>query len=103
MPYNIKIQDDQGRPLRGSLYMYNEQGEEIGEAGISEGGSDVSDGEITGAYHFKVTSPGYYYYGTSVLYETNTFTLNKKPQTALWVALAVAGGFALAKLVKLKL
>lgn len=102
MPYNIIIQNEQGEPLRGTVHFFLE-GVEIGEAGISPGGSTISDEEVEGADHYRIDADGYNWYGTSNLYDTSTFTLTKKPQTGLYIAVALVAGFAFSKLVKFKL
>jgi len=103
MPYNIKIQNEQGEPLAGVLYFWL-NGEQIGEAGISVGGSTLSDEEVEQADHYTVESPGYYFLGISSLYNDTVFTLTQKPRSALVVVLAAAAaGFVLSKIIKFKL
>jgi len=102
MPYRVTIKSEQGQPLAGTMYFWL-NGEEIGQAGISAGGSTLSDQEVEQADHYTVEAPGYSFYGTSVLYENNVFTLAQKPKTAMYVVLGLAGGFLLAKLLNFKL
>lgn len=97
MPYNVKIQNFDGVSLAGVLLLYDSTGEQIGEAHISAGGSTLSDDDIAGADHIRVTSPGYNWYGTTSLYDTNVFTLSKKPQIVLYVGLGVLAGILLKK------
>jgi hypothetical protein len=103
MPYNIKIQTFDGVPLAGTLYMFDSAGDEIGSAGISAGGSTLDESEIEGATHFRVTAPGYSWYGTSQLYDTNTFTLSKEVQThtVAYIVGALVAGYVLTKMLKL--
>ena len=101
MPYNVKIQNYDGVPLAGSLLLFDSTGEQIGEAHISAGGSTLSEDDIAGADHIRVTSPGYSFYGTAVLYDTNVFTLSRKPQVLLYAAGGAAAGILLQKLLKI--
>jgi hypothetical protein len=103
MPYNVKIQSEQGKPLAGVVYFWL-NGEQIGEAGISAGGSTLSDEEVEQADHYTVESPGYYFLGISSLYNDTVFTLTQKPHSALVAVLAAAvAGFVLSKFVKFKI
>jgi hypothetical protein len=104
MPYNIKIQNFDGVPLAGTLYLFDSAGNEIGSAGISAGGSTLDDSEITGATHFRVTAPGYSWYGTSQLYDTNTFTLSKevKTYTVAYIIGGLVAGYLLSKMINFK-
>lgn len=104
MNYYIEIKNFEGVPLDGTLFLYK-QDNQIGAWGVPVGGTTFTDDDIAGADHFRITADGYGWYGTSNLYDTNVFTLDKlqKERTALWLALGAAGGFALFKLLKFKL
>lgn len=102
MPYNVAIQSEQGRPLPGVIYFWL-AGDRIGEALIPPGGITLTDEQVEIADHFTLESPGYYFIGTSYLYDENTFTLTTKPKTGVYIVLGLAGGFILSKLLKFKL
>jgi len=102
MPYRVTIQSEQGQPLAGTVYFWL-NGEQIGEAGISAGGSTLTNEEVEQADRYTIESPGYSYYGTSTLYDDNMFTLAKKTSAGVYVVLAAVGGFVLSKLLKFKI
>lgn len=102
MPYKVTIRNEQGEPLAGVVYFFLD-GDLIGEAIIPAGGATLTAEQVEIADRYTVESPGYYFHGTSNLYDENIFTLARKPKTALYVGLAVVGGFLLSKLVKFKL
>jgi hypothetical protein len=102
MPYNIKIQNEQGQPLAGVVYFWKD-GDRIGEALISAAGATLTDEEVNAADRYTVESPGYSYYGTSTMYDDNVFTLAQRPKMGLYVGLAMVGGFVLSKLIKFRL
>lgn len=96
MPYNVHIQSDKGEPLKGTLYLYAD-GVEIGQAGISLQGSELTDEDIAGADFFRALAPGYNHSGTSYLYDDTVFTLSKKPPIGLYVGIGIAAGYWLFK------
>lgn len=102
MPYKVTIKSEQGNMIPGVLYFWLD-GEQIGEANIPTGQATLTDDEVESADHYTVESPGYHFYGTSVIYDDTVFTLAKKPNTALYVGLALVGGFFLSKLIKFRL
>jgi hypothetical protein len=102
MPYKVIIQNEQGEPLAGVVYFWLD-GDRLGEAIIPAGGTTLTDEQVEIADRFTVTADGYHFYGTSNLYDDNIFTLARKVNTGLYVAVALVGGFILSKLVKFKL
>lgn len=104
MSYYVEIKNFDGVPLAGTLFLYK-QGTQTGAWGVPIGGTTFDDDDIAGADHFRITADGYGWYGTSYLYDTNTFTLDKlqKERTAIWVAVGVVSAFVFSKLVKFKL
>ena len=104
MNYYIEIKNFEGIPLAGTVFLYK-QDNQLGAWSIAPDGTTLTDEDIAGADHFRITAEGYGWYGTTNLYGTNVFTLDKlqKERTALWLTLGLAGGFVLFKLVKFKL
>ncbi len=101
MPYNVRIQNFDGLGLAGSLLLFDAIGEQIGEAHISSGGSTLTDDDLNGADHIRVTAPGYNYYGTTQLYDDNLFTLSRKPPIVLYAAVGALAGMLLQKFLKI--
>lgn len=104
MPYNVKIQNDKGEPLAGVVYFYDAQGTEIGQVVIQPGGSDMPTQAVESAYHFWVTSPGYYNYGTSTIYQDgNIFTLTRSVPNYIYYGLGAVAIVVLIKLFNVRL
>lgn len=104
MPYNIKIINEQGQPLPGTVYFSNAAGAEIGLATVAPGGSDLEVWQVDEAAHFWITSPGYSPYGTSTLYqEGNTFTLFRSVPTFVYWGLGAVAALVVMKLLKFRL
>jgi len=103
MPYNVRIQNEQGQPLPGTVYFYDAAGDAIGEATVAPAGSDLSADIVERSAHFWVVSPGYSRYGTSTIYEDgNTFTLIRSVPTITYLGLGAVGVLVLVKLFKVR-
>lgn len=75
----ITIKNESGQAIEGFIQWYDSAGDLLGAAEIPVTGIDLSDSQVEYAVKFRVESPGYYWFGTSQLYDDNVFTLVKKP------------------------
>jgi len=101
MPYKVRIQNEQGNDIGGIVTLLDGDGDKIGEVIIPRSGAEIDPGAVELTDHYRVTSDGYSWYGGNVLYDENVFTLVKKTNTVLYVALAIMGALAFGKYVKL--
>lgn len=94
MVYRVVIKNEQGESIAGEVEYSDSTGQYLGASGISIGGSDVYGDEIPdGTTHYRFTSPGYGYYGSSTLYDSNVVTLVRDTPVAKYFFM---GGLALA-------
>lgn len=91
MPYNVIIQNEEGVPLRGTVYYFDADHVEIGQTVVHPSGTDLDIELVNGAEYFRAVADGYNWYGASIsaLGDRNTITLVKQPST---VAAYVIGG-----------
>lgn len=99
MPYNVKLKSEDGEYLRGVLYYFDAQGNEIGQTVIYPSGTDLDIDLINDAYYFRVVADGYGYYGNNIetLYDTNTITLVKNEPVLLYAIGGIVVGLLLGK------
>ncbi len=93
MPYKIIIRDNQTKAdIAGVVFLYDSDGNAIGESVIPIGGDDITDNAaFDNTTHIEVNASGYYSYGldTSALFESTVIYLVKREVT--WKAYVVGG------------
>ncbi len=93
MPYRIIIRDNQTKAdIRGVVYLYDSNGNAIGESWIPIGGSEIDDSPSWGdAVHIEVNADGYYTYGldTAQMFDSTIVYLVRREVT--WKAYVVGG------------
>lgn len=101
MPYSVVIKNEQGEPIGGTIYYFDANGTEIGQTVVPPAGVDLDVEMVESASRYRVVSPGYGWYGTATIYDSNVFTLVKKPDTLLSYTIGAVAGFLIAKIIKL--
>lgn len=98
----IYIQNEQHEPLRGSITSYDVNGAVNGVLDILPGGSDVSADFADNGDYFRISAPGYGWYGAEILSDETSFTLVKKAPVWLYLVVAGIGGVVIGKYLKLQ-
>lgn len=105
MPYNVRLNDQDGNPLNGYITFYDEGSKGVGLQNVTAGGSEIASGFITAAFSGVASSPGYYDFNFPInqLSEgTTDIQLQKKPTSDLvHYGIGAAIGFVIAKLLKI--
>lgn len=90
----IVIQNEAGETIDGQVE-FLAAGAPVGAVAIHKGGTNILSTDIPeGTNKYKFTSPGYSWFSTSNLYESNTITLVKEvdPSKYLLIGGALVGG-----------
>lgn len=84
MPYNVRIENEEGVPMRGTVYFYGADGTELGQSIVYPSGTDLDIELINVSEYFRASAEGYGWYGANIsaLGDHNTITLIKKQSTA---------------------
>src|SRR5688572_17469917 len=100
MPYNVKIKNERGGYLRGTVYYYDADGNEIGQTVVYPSGTDLNIELVNSAEYFRAAADGYSWYGASIfaLGDTNEITLVEKEPTMMFAVFGVLAGLLLSKL-----
>lgn len=92
MVYRILLQNENRESIAGEIELYSSTGDVLGVVIIPIGGADVYPEDIPdGTTYYKFLSAGYGYYGTSVLYDSNTITLIKETSVLKYFLLGSLG------------
>lgn len=92
--YFVTLLGEDNQPIDGQVE-YLAGGAPVGAAGIHKGGTALLFADIPeGTDKFRFTAPGYWWFSTSQLYDTNTITLVKEvdPMKYFLVGGALIGG-----------
>jgi hypothetical protein len=88
--YLIFLQNEAGEQLDGQIE-FLAGGAPVGAAGLHPGGTTITSEDIpAGTDKFKFTSPGYGWFSTSNLYDSNTITLVKEVEPSKYVLIGGA-------------
>lgn len=102
--FTVVLQNEVGDPLDGQVEFFS-GGAPVGAAGVHKGGSTILIAEEVpeGTDKYRFTSPGYSWYSTSNIYDTNTITLVKEidPTRYLLIGAVLVGGAWLLSRLKL--
>lgn len=104
MPYRVRIKNQQGAYLQGTIYYFLSDGTEIGQTVIYPDGTLLDEGLVTDAEYLRVVAPGYGYYGTPAytLGDDTVFTLVADTPVMLYAGIGFIAGFLLSRFLKLR-
>lgn len=104
MPYNVTIQNEEGVPMRGTVYYYDADHVELGQSVVYPSGTDLDIELVNAAAFFRATADGYMFYGGDIysLRDRNIITLVKKEPVLLYAVGGLIAGFVLHIFLKTK-
>lgn len=91
MKYNIDLRGEKGEVLDGYVEMYDASGTALGQVAIHGQGYLIDSDIPEGVTHYRFFAPGYHWYGTSQLFDTNTITLIEETPILKYVLIGAAG------------